>query len=54
MWIAYVHGFLSGPNAVKAYALKAYIDEHESDLHFWALDFPDTPARGSCLAPRTA
>lgn len=43
MWIAYVHGFLSGPNAVKAHALKAYMDEHESDLHFWALDFPDTP-----------
>lgn len=43
MLICYVHGFLSGPNATKAHALENYIKEHEKDLSFWALDFPDTP-----------
>lgn len=43
MLIAYVHGFLSGPNATKAHALEDYIKAHKLELDFWALDFPDTP-----------
>lgn len=43
MLIAYVHGFLSGPNAVKSTILKNYLKEHEPELCFDAPDFPDTP-----------
>lgn len=40
----YIHGFLSGPNAEKAHALRDYIAQHESaDVVFTAPDFPDTP-----------
>lgn len=43
MLICYVHGFLSGPNAVKAHALHDYLATHEPKIEFQALDFPDTP-----------
>lgn len=41
----YIHGFLSGPNAVKAHALANYIKQHElsEQVYFYAPDFPDTP-----------
>lgn len=41
----YIHGFLSGPNAQKAHALRDYIQEHEkgADIYFDAPDFADTP-----------
>lgn len=43
--IFYIHGFLSGPTAAKATALKNYIQEHhlEHEFSFAAPDFPDTP-----------
>ena len=45
MLLCYVHGFLSGPTATKAKALRAYVQEHEagSGISFEALDYPDTP-----------
>lgn len=45
MHLFYVHGFLSGPNAAKATALKQYVKEHnlESQFVVEGLDFPDTP-----------
>ena len=43
MHICYIHGFLSGPNAVKSTILKNYIKEHHPTLNFIAPDFPDTP-----------
>lgn len=41
----YIHGFLSGPNAEKAHALRDYIEQHEltSQVYFNAPDFADTP-----------
>lgn len=41
----YIHGFLSGPNAEKAHALRNYIEEHNltSQIYFNAPDFADTP-----------
>lgn len=43
MLIAYIHGFLSGPNAEKATIMKRYVKEHCPDDTFEAADFPDTP-----------
>lgn len=43
MRIAYIHGFLSGPHAVKATILKNYLEEHGASFEFVAPDFPDTP-----------
>lgn len=42
MLIAYVHGFLSGPNAVKATILKDFLKD-SPEFSFEAPDFPDTP-----------
>lgn len=42
MLIAYVHGFLSGPNAVKATILRDHLKERDG-FTFEAPDFPDTP-----------
>lgn len=43
MLIAYIHGFLSGPNAIKSTILKNYINTHYKDIEFCAPDFPDEP-----------
>lgn len=45
MHLFYVHGFLSGPQAAKATALKNYVKEHglEQEIQVEGLDFPDTP-----------
>ena len=43
MLIAYVHGFLSGPQAKKATILKNYLATNHSEISFEAADFPDTP-----------
>ncbi len=42
MYIAYIHGFLSGPNAVKANILQNYLKD-KSDFILLRPDFPDTP-----------
>ncbi len=43
MLISYIHGFLSGSQAVKANILRAEIAAHYPDCAFIAPDFPDTP-----------
>lgn len=43
MIIAYIHGFLSGPNAIKATILKNYLYPL-TQYQFVAPSFPDTPA----------
>ncbi len=43
MYLAYIHGFLSGPGAVKAHKLKAYLAAHHPEVNFIAPDHPDTP-----------
>ncbi len=44
MLVAYIHGFLSGPNAQKALILKRFLAENFPSVDFEAADFPDTPA----------
>lgn len=47
MQIFYIHGFLSGPNAMKATMIRNYLKEHgRDDLVFESLSFPDTPREG--------
>lgn len=41
--LVYLHGFLSGPQAVKSTQLRQYAQD-KADLSFDAPDFPDTPA----------
>lgn len=43
MYVAYIHGFLSGPQAIKSTILQKYIKENEKDCIFVAPDHPDTP-----------
>lgn len=43
MQIAYIHGFLSGSQAVKSRILKKFLENHHPHLDFLAPDFPDTP-----------
>lgn len=43
MLIAYIHGFLSGPNAKKATILKNFLSSNVPNIKFEAADFPDTP-----------
>ena len=43
MQIAYIHGFLSGSQAVKSRILKQYLAVHHPHIGFLAPDFPDTP-----------
>lgn len=41
--LCYIHGFLSGPNAAKATALRAYIEAHQQELSQLQFDSPDFP-----------
>lgn len=43
MLIAYIHGYLSGPNAIKAQILKRVLSEKYPEHSFISLDFPDIP-----------
>ena len=43
MLIAYLHGFLSGPNALKAQIFRRILKERYPQYDFLSLDFPDTP-----------
>ena len=43
MLIAYIHGYLSGSNAIKAQILKRILAENYQEHKFISLDFPDTP-----------
>ena len=43
MLIAYIHGFLSGPNALKSRLLRDFLKKSHPDIRFTAPDFPDTP-----------
>lgn len=47
MHIFYIHGFLSGPNAIKANLLRKYVESlQEEQLVFKALSFSDIPQQG--------
>lgn len=43
MLIAYVHGFQSSSRALKAQILESYFKDHNTNISFVSLDFPDTP-----------
>lgn len=43
MLIAYIHGFLSGPNALKSRLLRDFLKKSHPEISFTAPDFPDTP-----------
>lgn len=45
MKIAYIHGFLSGPNAIKSNILKDYIKQNCPHIEFLAPDFSDIPQK---------
>jgi predicted esterase YcpF (UPF0227 family) len=43
--LLYLHGFRSSPQSFKAQRLKAWLDAHRPDVHWWCPQLPPSPAQ---------
>ncbi len=54
MKIAYIHGYMSGPQAVKKTVLENYLARHEPSMAFDAPQYPDMPGEGIAFLDKWA
>jgi uncharacterized protein len=47
--LLYLHGFRSSPQSTKARQMKAWVDAHRTDLHWWCPQLPPSPAQALSL-----
>jgi predicted esterase YcpF (UPF0227 family) len=47
--LLYLHGFRSSPQSFKARRVKAWLDAHRPDVHWWCPQLPPSPAQAMAL-----
>lgn len=47
--LLYLHGFRSSPQSFKAQRLKAWLDRHQPDLHWWCPQLPPSPREAMAM-----